>query len=234
MPSEFSKILNDIGRFLVPERCFGCNALLYRGEQLLCAFCRNELPLTDYSFTAENAADLKLYGRIPFKKASSFLRYQEGGLVQRLIHALKYRRQEQIGELLGRWYGWYLKADPGLPQIDWVVPVPLHPRKKRRRGYNQCTRFGQEIAGYLEARYTERHLLRRRFGHSQTREGREVRALNALEAFYVPSPGQLNGCRVLLVDDVITTGATLEGCSNALYRWNAGIELYIATMAVVP
>ncbi len=234
MPSEFSKIVNDIARFLVPDRCFGCNALLYGGEPVLCAFCRHELPLTEASFAFENASDRKLYGRIPFEKASSFLFYQENGLVQRLIHALKYKEREQIGDLLGRWYGTLLQADPDLPRIDWVIPVPLHPRKRRQRGYNQCSVFGQRIAERLGACYTERALLRRQYGNSQTRRDRDARVRQVLNAFEVRNPKGLQGCRVLLVDDVMTTGATLEGCGRAFFRQDLGIVLYIATMAVVP
>lgn len=173
-------------------------------------------------------------GRAAFQKAVSMLWYHEGGLAQKLIHRLKYRRQEQLGGFLGRWYGSLLRADAALPPVDWVLPVPLHPRKKRRRGYNQCSLFGREIAKSLGASFSERLLVRHRYGPTQTRAGREARAQNALKAFSVSDEGPLRNTRVLLVDDVLTTGATLEGCCRALNRGSSGLELYIATMAVVP
>lgn len=175
-----------------------------------------------------------LMGRAAFQKAVSMLWYHEGGLAQKLIHRLKYRRQEQLGVFLGRWYGSLLRADAALPPVDWVLPVPLHPRKKRRRGYNQCSLFGREIAKALGASFSERLLVRHRYGPTQTRAGRDARAQNALKAFSVSDEGPLRNTRVLLVDDVLTTGATLEGCCRALNRGNSGLELYIATMAVVP
>jgi ComF family protein len=233
MLSNLSKILNDVNTFVVPARCFGCNATLYRGEQLLCAFCRNELPLTEYNFMEENSADRIFYGRSRIVKAGAFLYYIEKGVVQQLLHGLKYRGQERVGSFLGAWYGQQLSREPLLKGIDYVLPVPLHRKKERRRGYNQCSRFGQEIARCLGARYSEKFLIREIPTPSQTGRERWGRWQNASGAFRLRQPGLLEHRRILLVDDVITTGATLESCCEALWA-HSNVQVFIAVMAVVP
>ena len=127
---------------MVPPHCFGCNDVLYRGEHVLCAFCRNELPLTDYNFRDENAVDRIFYGRCSVIKAGALLYYSENSIVQRLIHGLKYRGLEQTATYLGACYGAALSREPVLRGVDFVLPVPLHKNKARKRGYNQCARFG--------------------------------------------------------------------------------------------
>ena len=124
--SKLSNIINDINTVLLPRLCFGCNAQLYRGEQLLCTLCRNQIPLTEYNFIEENAVDKIFYGRIDIKKASAFLFYSDQGLAKNLIHYLKYKNQPQIGQFLGNWYGQVLKERNALNYIDIVIPVPLH------------------------------------------------------------------------------------------------------------
>ena len=233
MYCKLPKVLNDLDSFLVPALCFGCNAHLYRGERILCAFCRNELPLADTNFDEENPADRLFYAQPAVVKAAALLYFEPGGATQRLIHHLKYRGQEVIGDWLGRWYGRVLQSDQGLQEIDWVLPVPLHARKKRRRGYNQCDLFGRRIADSLGARYSGRMLLRRRYRSTQTSKGRWMRQESIRGAFFVPRPGLLEGAKILLVDDVITTGATLEACCEALSAV-PGIQIYIAAMALVP
>lgn len=127
---NLTNILNDINTILVPEVCFGCNAHLIRGEHLICTVCRNDLPLTEYTFNEENPVDRIFYGRININKASSFLFFSENSIVQQLIHHLKYRNQEQIGAFLGDWYGQILKENGELYKtIDVVIPVPLHHKK---------------------------------------------------------------------------------------------------------
>ena len=233
MISNLSKILNDVNTFVLPARCFGCNASLYRGEQLLCAFCRNEMPLTEFNFREENTADRIFYGRSRIVKAGALLYYIEGGVVQRMLHGLKYRGQEHVGACLGAWYGQQLSREPALRGVDYVLPVPLHRKKERRRGYNQCRRFGQEIAGCLKARYSEKLLVRDLPAASQTGRDRWGRRQNTDGVFRLRHPGLITHRRILLVDDVITTGATLEACCEALEA--AGdVKVYIAVMAVVP
>lgn len=234
MSRELSKILNDLVNLWVPRRCFGCNAHLYRGERYLCAFCRNEMPLTEYNFGRENDIDRKLYGRCRFEKAVSLLYFERTGLTQTLIHALKYRGIEPIGQFLGKWMGSSLARDPDLPKIDWVIPVPLHPAKQRKRGYNQCTLFGKTVAGTLRANWEESFLLRKDAGGSQTMKNRGFRASNAQFAFCGQNLDQLVDKSILLVDDVVTTGATLEACCEALSKTTGNPpRIYIATMAVV-
>lgn len=233
MYCKISKVLNDIDSFLVPALCFGCNAHLYRGERILCAFCRNELPLADINFKDESPADTLFYGQISVVKASFLLHFEPGGIVRRLIHHLKYGGKEEIGDWLGAWYGKVLQTEHALQEIDWVFPVPLHPRKKLLRGYNQCDRFGRRIAGSLGARYSDRMLLRRRYGSTQTSKDRWMRRESIRGAFYLPRPALLEGAGILLVDDVITTGATLEACCEVLGAV-PGIRIYIAAMALVP
>jgi len=233
MNSNLSKILNDVNTFVVPETCFGCNTVLYRGEHLLCAFCRNELPLTEYTFSEENAADRLFHGHLHIQKAAAMFFYLEKGMVQQLIHGLKYRGMEKIGVVLGSWYGGLLSRDEGLKPVDYVLPVPLHRKKKRKRGYNQCTGFGREVARALGAHYSESLLLRREASPTQTSKNRWRRWKGTQGAFHAPGGHHLEGKRILLVDDVITTGATLGACCEALNLIrHRGI--YIAAMAIVP
>ena len=213
-------------------RCFGCNAHLYRGEPLLCAFCRHELPLTEYHFGVENPVDRIFYGRTRFEKASSMLFYEEKGCVQALLHQLKYKGQQHIGDFLGTWYGELLRNDPALPKIDWILPVPLHRRKLRTRGYNQCSQFGKRISAALGAIYSEQILIRQKFGKTQTSLDRLTRWESTLDAFALYNPAEIRGCRILLLDDVITTGATLEACCQTLNTVGE-VEIYLASMAVV-
>lgn len=199
----------------------------------MCVFCRDELPLADCNFEEENPADRLFYGQRAVVKAGALLQFDAGGTTQRLIHQLKYRGQQQVGEWLGAWYGGVLQAERALQNIDWVLPVPLHPRKRRRRGYNQCDRFGRRIALSLGARYSDRLLLRCRGGQTQTSRDRYRRFERIKGMFRVADPGPLAGAGVLLVDDVITTGATLDACCEVLGAI-PGIRIYIAAMALVP
>ncbi len=231
--SKLSNILNDINTVLVPEACFGCNALLHRGERLLCTVCRNQLPLTEYNFIDENPVDRIFYGRIAIEKASSFLIYTENGIVQRLIHYLKYKNQEQIGAFLGEWYGQLLGESPVLQGIDCIVPVPLHKNRLRKRGYNQLTLFGERLAQHLNASFEGQLLLKTANTRTQTKKGRGFR-WHADKALYTLSDmTYFRNKRVLLIDDVVTTGATLEACAKALQKAD-GVKVYIATMAMVP
>lgn len=231
--SKLSNILNDINTVLVPEACFGCNALLHRGERLLCTVCRNQLPLTEYNFIDENPVDHIFYGRIAIKKASSFLIYTENGIVQRLIHYLKYKNQEQIGAFLGEWYGRLLAEAPELRGIDYVVPVPLHKKRLRKRGYNQLTLFGEHLAQHLNAAFEGQILLKTANTRTQTKKGRGYRWLGDRALYTLSDMEYFRNKTVLLIDDVVTTGATLEACAKALQEAK-GVKVYIATMAMVP
>ena len=233
MLSEVSNILNDLNAVLLPEVCFGCNVRLFRGERLLCTVCRHNLPLTEYDFNVENEVDRIFYGRIDVKKASSFLYYTENGIVKTLIHYLKYRDQQQIGTFLGDWYGQVLRSDPGLDKIHAVVPVPLHKRKLRKRGYNQVDGFARQLACHLKADFIPDALVKTANTKTQTRKGRMARWLGNRSLYLLRDPGLLQGKSVLLVDDVITTGATMEGCARAL-KTAGGVTLYLAGMATVP
>lgn len=217
----------------MPKVCFGCNAHLYGGEKLICTVCRNDLPLTDYNFNEENAVDRTFYGRINIKKASSFLYFIENGIVKKLIHQLKYRNQEKIGTFLGEWYGQILKVDKALEKIDYVIPVPLHKTKLRKRGFNQVDKFGESIAFHINAQYLSKGLTKTANTKTQTKKGRLGRIQTNKELYTLSNPEILKNKKVLLIDDVITTGATMEICANTLLKIE-GITLYIASMAIVP
>ena len=233
MYSKLSNILNDINTIMMPSLCFGCNVRLYRGEQHLCTVCRNQLPLTEYNYSEENAVDRIFYGRIRIEKAASLLFYEEEGIVKNLIHYLKYKNQEPIGIFLGDWFGERLKYEGALHRIDVVIPVPLHRIKLRKRGYNQVAGFAQRIAYHLEAEYKESVLIKTANTKTQTKKNRFYRWSGTRELYTLRDAAAITNKKILLVDDVITTGATLEACARAL-KQAAGAEIFIATMAVVP
>lgn len=229
---QFSKIINDINSVLLPAVCFGCNAHLNRGEQQLCTVCRNHLPITDYTFNEENPIDRIFYGRIRVKKASSFLFFTENSIVQRLIHHLKYKNQQQIGIFLGDWYGQILRENQFLTEIDVVLPVPLHHKKLRERGYNQVAQFAKRLAHYLEADYWDDMLLKTANTKTQTTKNRIGRWQENKVLYTLTDASKLKNKNILLVDDVITSGATMEICAKALHEAD-GITIYITSMAVV-
>jgi len=171
--------------------CFGCNAHLIRGEEHLCTVCRNHLPLTEYNFNEENAIDRIFYGRIVVKKASSFLFFTENGIIQRLIHHLKYKNQEQIGSFLGKWYGQIIQNDASLAKIDVVIPVPLHIKKLRKRGYNQVDLFAKELASHLNAQYISDVLVKTANTKTQTKKGRLGRWQNTKALYTLSQPEKL-------------------------------------------
>lgn len=218
----------------MPRVCFGCNAHLRRGEELICTPCRNDLPFTEYTFNEENPVDRIFYGRIVVKKASSFLFFNENGKVQQLLHYLKYKNQEVIGTFLGDWYGQLLQEEGILPNtIDAVVPVPLHPKKLRRRGYNQVAGFARRLAHHLDAEYVGHILLKTANTKTQTKKGRIGRWQGDKELYTLSETDYLKNKHILLVDDVITTGATMELCARTLQK-TPGTVIYLASMAVVP
>ena len=150
----------------------------------MCTVCRNQLPLTEYTFNAVNPVDRIFYGRINIVKASSFLFFTEKGIVKSIIHYLKYKNQEQIGEFLGNWYGHILKQNNFLNNIDYVVPVPLHQKKLKKRGYNQVSLFAKSIAEHIGAQYLEGVLIKTANTRTQTKKSRILRWQNK-QALYV-------------------------------------------------
>ncbi|NNE02846.1 MAG: ComF family protein [Eudoraea sp.] len=191
------------------------------------------MPLTEFNFKDENRLDKTFYGRIEVKKAACLFYYSENGIVKNLIHHLKYKNQPQIGDFLGEWFGNILKDDKALPTIHYVIPVPLHPKKLRQRGYNQVASFGSKIATLLQATFADDLLIKTRNSRTQTEKTRMFRMQHGNPLFAIRNEQILQGKNVLLVDDVVTTGATLEACTKALFKCN-DVSVYIATMAMVP
>ncbi len=225
--------MNDLNSVLFPRLCFGCNVRLYRGEQFLCTFCRNQVPLTEYSFNEENAVDRIFYGRTDVKKASAFLYFSEKGIVQNLIHKLRYEKQEEIGRFIGDWYGCEIAEKSDLQNVDYVVPVPLHKKKLKKRGYNQVSLFASSLAHHLQAGYLPGVLIKTAHTRTQTRKQRISRSEITDDLFLLTDKQILNGKHILLVDDVITTGATIEACARAIHQ-SQSVQLSVASMAVVP
>lgn len=158
----------------------------------------------------------RFWGRVLLQRATTAFSFSKGGLLQHLIHQLKYENKPQIGQELGKMYGAMLKEDPFWQAIDYIVPVPLHPKKKHQRGYNQAAMWAIGLSETLGVDWTEEYLIRSDYTTSQTKKTRMERFQNVEDAFFVPNPTAIEGKHLLIVDDVLTTGATLEACALKL------------------
>ncbi len=214
---------------LFPPVCTGCDRLLYEGEHVICLACRHELPMTLQHLVPRNEAMSKLYGRLDVQHVSAMCYFHKKGIVQQLIHNLKYRGQEAVGEVLGQWYAEDLNRSQ-LEKVDVVVPVPLHPRRLRQRGYNQVDKFAGALAAGLSAQYNPRILARKRYAKTQTRKNMLSRATSSA-TFIAHLDNAPANAHFLLVDDVITTGSTLEACGKALLEI-PGARVSIACIAM--
>lgn len=224
------KILKDIFAIFFPEVCLCCNEYLASGESVICLTCRHDLPLTNFSFEENNLIEKSFYGRIPLENASSLFYFFKKGNVQRLIHELKYNKQQQVGTLIGDWLGELLVESNRFSTIDCIIPVPLHPKKLKKRGYNQVTTFGESLAKKLAIPYYSTILIRVSSTNTQTKKLRFDRWKNVQELFHVQNNSTLENKHILLIDDVITTGATLEACYDALNK-TKNLKISIACMA---
>lgn len=225
-------LLSDCLALFFPQACLACQEPLAAGETHLCTTCRVELPYTDYHRLPpdQNPLSRRFWGRLPVQHVLSYLRFLRHGRTQQLLHQLKYRGQRHVGHTLGCLYGAEL-AEAGLArEFEVVVPVPLHPRKLARRGYNQAEAFGSGLAEMLRCPSRAHALRRTTHTDSQTRKSRAERWQNVAAVFEVAEPAAVAGRHVLLVDDVLTTGATLEACGNALLAAGAR-AVSIATVA---
>ncbi|TXK51361.1 ComF family protein [Pontibacter qinzhouensis] len=204
-----------------------------RGEDFICTDCNVKLPYTEYHVhggTAENQLLKRFWGKVPVRFAFAYLHFISKGRVQRLLHELKYRGAEELGDHLGYRYGSLLSDHQYNSHFDLVVPVPLHQSKLRKRGYNQSDSFAEGLARALQLPWSNRTLERTANTDTQTKKGRLERWQNVEDIFVVRKPELVQGKRILLVDDVMTTGATLEACAIALLAAGC-VEVSVAAIA---
>lgn len=224
-------MLQDFKNFLFPKLCACCDEVLLKDEVLICTFCRNELPLYPNFFDGDHDLHKILYGRVFLDQAASLFYFEKKGIIQNLIHDLKYKGNEKLSFYLGEWLGGILAEAGWKDKIDLVIPVPLHKQRMRERGYNQVEGFGKAIAEKLSASYKDAVLKRRSNSKTQVFKNRLARTEVVQNHFYVEEQINLKNKQILLVDDLVTTGATLEACSLALK--DAGVQkLNIATIAI--
>ena len=210
----FKSIIN----LFFPKVCSGCNSFLLTNENVICTHCRHDIPLTNHHLIADNDAFKKFYGRIPVLHASALFYFHKKGIVQQLIHNLKYKGHEEIGTILGEWYAEDLKTIDSLHDIDQIIPVPLHGRKLKERGYNQVTAFGEALSSSLNLEYNNSILVRNIYSKTQSKKNLLGRTEGIETIFDVSFTDSDHNKHFLLIDDVITTGSTLEACSRALLK----------------
>ena len=214
-----------------PPVCAGCHLFLLSNENVICTLCRHNTPLTNHHLNPENEALKKFYGRIPVEYASALLYFHKRGIVQELIHNLKYKGQEEIGTVLGEWYAEDLKNSAIIKSIDEIIPVPLHKRKRRERGYNQVTNFGLSLSKNFNISYNPDLLVRNIYSKTQSKKNLLNRSDGIDTIFDAYFSEKDHNKHFLLIDDVITTGSTLEACSHALLKI-PGAKISIVCMAM--
>jgi ComF family protein len=224
-------MLESLINLFFPKVCCGCKSFLLESEYVICTVCRHELPLTQFHLNAANEGYQKFYGRIAVEHVSTFLYFHKRGKVQEMIHSLKYRGHEEIGTLLGNWYAAELKSLAVFKTIDYIIPVPLHKKRLRERGFNQVTTFGKALSQQLSIPYDEKILVRRIYSKTQSKKNLLERMKGAESVFDVEFDISHHGKHFLIIDDVLTTGSTLENCARALLKI-PGVKISIVTMAM--
>ena len=216
MKSFLSEISSDFISLIYPHFCEGCLGPLVKGEDILCTECLSDLPRTNMHLDVNNPLALKVQGRLPVMAAAAFLRFRKRGKVQRMLHSLKYKNRRELGFKLGYVYGADI-ADTGfVSSFDLILSVPLHPSRLRSRGYNQSDEWARGLSATVGIPCVGGVLKRLRNTRTQTTRSRLSRWENVRDVFAVTNEGMVAGKKILLVDDVVTTGATLEACGRAL------------------
>jgi ComF family protein len=213
------QIAKGLAQLVYPRLCMGCNKPLLEEENILCLNCNvYNIPRTAYHHILDNETAMRFAGRFRYERATSFAYFLSEGLLQHLLHELKYNDRQDVGVYLGKQFAYDLKLTGWAKGIDGIIPIPLHPDKEKARGYNQSRKIAEGMSKVLGIPVLDNILVRVRNTESQTQKNREQRIDNMKGAFSLENPKMLQGKHVLLLDDVLTTGATLEAAALAILQ----------------
>ncbi len=224
------KVFSDFTGLIFPRLCAACGTNLYYNERVICTGCLCDLPLTHITDPENNMVAELFWGRVPVKYSASYFYYMRDSKYQNIIHHLKYQGRQHIGLEFGRIFGSELMKTP-LSSPDVIVPVPLHPKKQRKRGFNQSEIIARGMAESMGKEIIAGALERTRYTNSQTNRSRYERWENVEGIFRARKPHLLEGKHILLVDDVVTTGSTLEACASEILKLQ-GTTVSVAALAV--
>ncbi|MBQ6771539.1 MAG: ComF family protein [Bacteroidales bacterium] len=226
----FREWLHSILNLFYPRVCAACGEPLLKDEETVCLKCRFMLPKTGYELNPDNPLAQSFYGRVRFHAVTACFFFAKSGKVQHLIHELKYKGNKEAGVFLGQQLGESIKEAPPFQGIDYLIPVPLHPKREKQRGYNQSLMIAKGISEVTGIPIGDRFLVRAVYTETQTKKTSDERFKNVKDIFEVRHAEELENKHILLIDDVLTTGATLEACAHQLERIT-GITMSAATAA---
>ncbi|MFC2111062.1 ComF family protein [Bacteroidota bacterium] len=218
---SMASVIDDFLSLIYPRICMACGNNLLKHEDCICTSCLYHLPKTNFHLDNDNPVNKLFWGRVKIESASAFYYYNKGGKIQNLIHKLKYKGNKEIGEYIGMQYGYHLNSSEDFSSIDIIIPVPLHYKKQIKRGYNQSHLIVSGLSKSMKKKISIDNLYRKFESETQTRKTKYKRWENVSEIFDVRNPELFVNKHILLVDDVITTGATIEACANVLLKINS-------------
>jgi Predicted amidophosphoribosyltransferases len=213
-----------------PRLCPACKQNLFQYEKVICSHCLTHLPETNYHLEKDNPLNAIFRGRIELRQVAALLFYQKGNMVQNLLHQLKYKGKQEVGIVLGQYYGNKLIQQIDFADIDMIIPIPLHPKKQKQRGYNQSECLAKGLSESMKIPYYTDILKRELFTQTQTKKDRFNRWKNVKDVFVVEDYENISGKKIMLCDDVLTTGATIEAAAQTLIQ-GTEIELFVVTIA---
>ncbi|MEO6426858.1 MAG: ComF family protein [Bacteroidia bacterium] len=223
-------LINDFLSLIYPRYCEACVNNLFKHETFICNQCKINLPKSNYHQNSQNELSQTFAGRVPLENSLCFYLFEKSGKVQKLLHAIKYQDQKELAQFIGQLYAKDLTKEKALNDIDLIIPIPLHKKKLKTRGYNQSEWFAKGLATELEKPLNITSFERIQETDTQTKKKKYQRWENVEGIFKLNDPGLLVNKHVLLVDDVITTGATIEAAWLAL-KETEGIRISVISIA---
>lgn len=224
------QIFIDFVRLFYPNLCMVCHNELAESESTICTTCLYHIPRTKYWYDSENPVAKIFWGRVNVENACSFFFFSKGSKYRKLLHHLKYNGKREVGVVLGKEFGRELVKIDSYKGIDFIVPVPLHPKRLKQRGYNQAEEIAKGLHESMGIPLSNDNLIRSGYTETQTRKTRAERVNNVSKAFTLSKPNNFKGKHILIVDDVVTTGATLEECA-AIILEAEDVKVSIVTLA---
>lgn len=226
-----TKGINDILHVIFPTFCVACKHILHPKESLICTKCRHELPVLSFEKNSQLIKNQFFTSSNVIVHTSIMFRYQKDSEIQSLIHYLKYKNPKKLGKMLAYWHVNMLKNIPLIDEIDLIVPVPMHAKRQKNRGYNQVSDYAKTLAQMLNVKYSPKVLTKIKETKTQSKQNRNDRFKNMLDSFDLNPETNINNKHILLVDDVITTGATIQACITSLQK-ATNIKVSIAAIAI--